>query len=101
VDSRTFERSTYSDIVQTGKYLASEKCNILNCHWAYAKNDIDYQNLGSIIQDIMRTRSYNANYLLNVGPKGDGSIRTIDRGYFEEIGQWFSLNGEAFYRWET
>jgi hypothetical protein len=46
----------------------------------------------------MRTRSYNANYLLNVGPKGDGSIRTIDRGYFEEIGKWFSLNGEAFYR---
>jgi alpha-L-fucosidase len=97
VDSRTFERSAYSDIAQTGKYLASEKCNILDCHWAYAKNDLDYQSLGSIIQDIMRTRSYNANYLLNVGPKGDGSIRTIDHGYFEEIGHWFSLNGEAFY----
>ena len=33
--------------------------------------------------------------LLNVGPKGDGSLRLIDKGMLELIGGWVKLNDEA------
>ena len=30
-----------------------------------------------------------------MGPKGDGSLRLIDRGILETIGEWVSANEEA------
>lgn len=35
--------------------------------------------------------------LLNVGPKGDGSIPKEDRRILGEIGAWMKVNGEAIY----
>lgn len=37
------------------------------------------------------------NLLLNVGPKGDGSIPGKDKRILKEIGQWLKENGEAIY----
>lgn len=42
--------------------------------------------------------SKNINYLLNIGPKADGSIPRESVRRLEEIGEWISSNGEAVYK---
>lgn len=41
--------------------------------------------------------SKNGNLLLNIGPKGDGSIPDTDRKILLQIGNWLKMNGEAVY----
>ena len=48
-----------------------------------------------IIEDLAVCRRYRSNYLLNVGPMGDGSLRPIDRAMLETLGQWTAIHEEA------
>ena len=41
--------------------------------------------------------SKNGNLLLNIGPKGDGSIADMDLKILTKIGSWLKVNGEAVY----
>jgi len=41
--------------------------------------------------------SKNGNLLLNIGPRGDGSIPEPARDILLEMGDWLKLNGEAIY----
>lgn len=97
LDSVTFERGKPTPINRAGapKYLASEMCETLNSHWGYAKMDLHYQSVAQIIETLCDCRRYGSNLLLNVGPKPDGSLRTMDLALLEAVGQWVSLFGEA------
>ena len=97
LDSVTFERGRPKPINMPGspKYIASEMCQVMNEHWGYAALDLKYSSMEEIISEFCSCRRYGANYLLNVGPMGDGHLRTIDRGILEELGKWVSLNEEA------
>jgi len=99
IDCVTFERGAPFAINKDGwrKYLGSEMCEVLNSHWGYAQKDVNYKSLSTIISEIATCRRYGANMLLNVGPKGDGSIRTIDKGFIEEVGNWMRPFSEAIY----
>ncbi len=71
--------------------------------WCYT-DSLEYKTARQIICDLIRTVSKNGNLLLNVGPKGDGSIPEPDREILKEIGQWMKVNGEAIYEsrpWRT
>jgi len=97
LDSVTFERGKPSPINQSEspKYIASEMCEVFGDHWGYAKNDFNYKSVADIIESLVVCRRYRSNFLLNVGPKGDGSLRTIDKGILEMVGEWVSLNEKA------
>lgn len=97
LDSVTFERGRPKPInlESSPKYIASEMCQVMNGHWGYAANDLDYKSTHEIITELAQCRRYGANYLLNVGPMGNGYLRTIDRGILEILGQWVKLNDEA------
>jgi alpha-L-fucosidase len=41
--------------------------------------------------------SKGGNYLLNIGPKGDGSLTPETVASFRAIGAWMSVNGEAIH----
>jgi alpha-L-fucosidase len=41
--------------------------------------------------------SKNGNLLLNVGPKADGTIPSIQLSRLHALGRWLSVNGEAIY----
>ena len=36
--------------------------------------------------------------MLNIGPMADGSLRTIDKGMLELVGEWVKINNEAVYK---
>ena len=97
LDSVTFERGKPQPInlEESPRYIASEMCEVLNDHWGYAELDFNYSSMAEVIGNLADCRRYRANLLLNVGPMGDGSLRLIDRGMLEVLGQWVALNEEA------
>ena len=97
LDSVTFERGKPQPInlTESPKYIASEMCQVFNDHWGYAAQDLNYKPLGEIIEDLAVCRRFRSNYLLNVGPMGDGSLRPIDRAMLETLGQWTTIHEEA------
>lgn len=62
--------------------------------WCYT-DTLDYKTPYDIICMLIDVVSKNGNLLLNVGPKGDGSIPEGDTHILKEIGKWMSVNGEA------
>ncbi|NCA85455.1 MAG: alpha-L-fucosidase [Clostridia bacterium] len=49
------------------------------------------------IHDLITVVSLGGNYLLNIGPTGDGAIVPFERQVLEGIGRWLKENGEAIY----
>ena len=64
--------------------------------WCYT-DSLEYKTANQIICSLIQAVCKNGNLLLNVGPKGDGSIPEGDRKLLKEIGQWMKVNGEGIY----
>ena len=99
LDSVTFERGRPRPInlADSPKYIASEMCQIFGNHWGYAKRDYNFKSLSSIIEDFCACRKYGANYLLNVGPMGNGQLRPLDKAMLQTLGEWVEIHAEALY----
>lgn len=97
LDSVTFERGKPNPINLEGapKYVASEMCEVLCDHWAYAKEDLNYKSPAQMIRELADCRRYRANMLMNIGPLADGSIREIDKAILNLIGKWVDYFDEA------
>lgn len=57
----------------------------------------DYDSAEEMIQMLCRCTSGGGNYLLCVGPTGDGRIPVIMQERLLQIGEWLKKNGEAIY----
>ena len=64
--------------------------------WCYT-DTLEYKTGRQIICILIETVCRNGNLLLNVGPKGDGSVPQEDERVLKEIGAWLKINGEAVY----
>lgn len=67
--------------------------------WGYHKDwSLSYVKTPlELIEMLVRTTALGGNFLLNFGPKGDGSIRTEETQIAGAIGQWMKANGQAIY----
>ena len=101
IDSVTFERGKPAFVDYSEKYVAGEMCQVLNDHWGYAKEDLNYKSIGSLIEDLVNCRRYNCNFLLNTGLMGNGSVRVLDKAMLEEIGNWIKANKKVIYNWKS
>ena len=99
LDSVTFERGRPRPINLDGspKYIASEMCQIFGNYWGYAKRDFNFKSLIEIIEDFCICRRYGANYLLNIGPMGNGQLRPLDKAMLGALGEWVDIYKEALY----
>ncbi len=96
LDSVTYERGMPTRLPdEAPKYLAGEMCEVLNSHWGYAAEDIDYRSPADMIRTLAGCRRFGANLLLNLGPKGDGSVREIDGAILKMVGRWVKIYDEA------
>ena len=102
IDSVTFERGKAANVntPDAPKYVAGEMCQVMNDHWGYAAEDINYKSVGSLINDLVQCRRVGCNFLLNVGPMGNGQVRAIDGEILRLIGKWVEKNAEAIYETE-
>lgn len=46
---------------------------------------------------LIKVVSRGGNYLLNIGPRGDGSVVDFEKDVLLRIGEWLKVNGEAIY----
>ncbi len=99
IDAVTFERADVKsfDRAKADGMYSAEMCQALNGHWGFAKNDIAYKSVGEVLESLCICRSKRSNFLLNIGPEPDGSIRPIDRAIIDLLGQWIRTNAEALY----
>lgn len=49
------------------------------------------------INDLIKVVSSGGNYLLNIGPKADGSVVPFEKQVLEGMGEWLEKNGESIY----
>lgn len=74
-----------------------EVCMTMNNTWGYKSWDHDWKSTEDLIQKLCDIVSKGGNFLLNVGPKADGSIPqpSIDR--LKAVGAWMDVNSESIY----
>ena len=74
-----------------------EVCMTMNTSWGYSEHDVAWKSTQELLHTLVDIVSKGGNYLLNVGPKGDGSIPEASVTRMHEIGQWMAVNGDAIY----
>ena len=62
------------------------------------EDDHDWKSADTLIQQLVDCVSENGNYLLNVGPNGEGEIPAPSVERLRTVGKWMAVNGEAIYR---
>ena len=74
-----------------------ETCMTMNGTWGYSSVDNKWKSSETLIRNLVDIASKGGNYLLNVGPKPDGTFpqESIDR--LKAIGAWMKVNSEAIY----
>ncbi|HXN22912.1 MAG TPA: alpha-L-fucosidase [Candidatus Dormibacteraeota bacterium] len=80
---------------KTGR--AWEACMTLNDSWGYHRADDDWKNPRTVIRNLIACSRDGGNYLLNIGPKPDGSIPEESVRIMTEVGEWLGRNGAAIY----
>jgi len=74
-----------------------ETCMTMNGSWGYKSWDHKWKSTETLIHNLVDIASKGGNYLLNVGPKEDGTFpqESIDR--LKAVGAWMKTNHEAIY----
>lgn len=69
----------------------------MNRSWGFHVADTNWKSSGDLIAQLVDLSSKNVNYLLNIGPKGDGTVPPESIERLNEIGEWMKVNGESVY----
>jgi len=76
---------------------AWESCMTMNESWGFQRADDNWKGTKTIVRNLIECARGGGNYLLNIGPRGDGSVPDESVRILTEIGQWMSRNGETIY----
>ena len=74
-----------------------ELCITMNNSWGYQKNDHDYKTTDQIIGIFADVIGNGGNLLLDIGPKGDGTIPEEQVEILKGLGEWTHKHKEAIY----
>jgi alpha-L-fucosidase len=66
-----------------------------NESYGWNKLDSSYKPVSYFIQLVAKSAAKGGNILLNIGPRGDGTINPPDIAILEGIGRWMAINQES------
>jgi alpha-L-fucosidase len=76
---------------------AWEACMTMNGSWGYHTSDDAWKTPKDIVNNLITCSRDEGNYLLNIGPKPDGSVPPESVKILESVGRWMSKNGSTIY----
>ena len=68
-----------------------------SCGWGYIRNNPNMKPVPQLVQNLVHAAAGEGNYLLNIGPKPDGTVRKEETSRFAAVGEWLKANGKAIY----
>ena len=74
-----------------------ESCMTMNNTWGYRRSDQDWKSTAELIHNLTGVVSKGGNYLLNIGPKPDGSFPQASIERLRDISEWMKVNGESIH----
>jgi alpha-L-fucosidase len=77
--------------------LPLETCDTINDAWGFHAGDRKYKSARQLIHYVVKAAGNDANFLLNIGPKPDGTIQPEFVTRLKEMGAWLAKNGESIY----
>jgi len=85
------------EIVAAKSGRAWESCMTMNDSWGYQRADDDWKSSKTIVRNLIECAGGGGNYLLNIGPKADGSIPEESVRTLTDVGEWMKSHGETIY----
>jgi alpha-L-fucosidase len=76
---------------------AWEACMTMNDSWGYHRADDAWKTPKQVIRNLITCAHDGGNYLINIGPKPDGSVPQESVRILNTVGQWMDKNGSALY----
>lgn len=77
--------------------LPLEMCETMNGSWGFNLVDTNYKTTKQLIQTMVKSAGYGANFLLNTGPMPNGKIQPENIDTLMVMGQWLQKYGETIY----
>ncbi|SDG13947.1 alpha-L-fucosidase [Chitinophaga filiformis] len=78
-----------------------ETCMTMNETWGYKSYANNWKSSETLVRNLVDIASKGGNYLLNVGPKADGTFPQESIDLLKQVGDWMKVNGEAIYDTEA
>jgi alpha-L-fucosidase len=70
-----------------------EACMTMNDSWGYQRADDDWKSPKTIVRNLITCARDGGNYLLNIGPKADGSVPQPSIEILTAVGKWMDPHG--------
>jgi alpha-L-fucosidase len=77
---------------------AWESCMTMNDSWGYQHADDNWKTPKTIVRNLITCTHDTGNYLLNIGPKADGSVPEESVRILTSVGKWMDRNGQTIYQ---
>ncbi|MFF1396171.1 alpha-L-fucosidase [Streptomyces sp. NPDC058287] len=95
-DFTTPEYTTYDNTV-VAKWESSRGLDPYSYGYNAETPDDRYMSTEEVVHSLVDIVSKNGNFLLDIGPRADGTIPEIMQTRLRETGRWLKTNGEAIY----
>ncbi|EMI17109.1 Glycoside hydrolase, family 29, subgroup, partial [Rhodopirellula maiorica SM1] len=73
-----------------------QSCTTFGTSFGYLEGD-KYKTIESVIHEMVEVISRNGNFLVNIGPRADGTIVPEQLERLHAMGDWLRINGDAIY----
>ena len=80
-----------------GEGIAWESCMTMNDTWGFKTSDTHWKSTTTLVRNLIDIASKGGNYLLNVGPTGEGEIPAASLERLAAIGYWMKSHGESIH----
>lgn len=85
-------------IVDPGMAGYMESIMTMRVNWGYDKNDDYWKSSDDLIKMVCKSACRGSNFLLNIGPRPDGTFSVEDQVRLKKLGDWMKNNAEAIYK---
>ncbi len=74
-----------------------ETCLTINGNWGYNRHNHNWKSPEMLVRCLVDVASKGGNFLINIGPTGDGIVPAPSVDRLHALGDWLRINGESIY----